>query len=196
MKAIFILILVLATPNLNLFSQYSYTEYKKTRQIYIENFKNKGGKVRIEAGNIEPNRYIESFAFPENINFEIEGELENINATQNKHGIAGIYFGYYAFCINSKSEFSIMVDGEGIYSTFNFTQSDKIKKGKNKLTLRRISDTYYFFINETFVYQTKDVSVLDILEEGVLGFLAMHNTSLYAYKLEVNHIESIYSATR
>lgn len=198
MKTIIVLCFIVSINYINLLSQYScYIDYKRTKQIYFDNFKNEGGKNKIEAGNNEPIRYIESFIFPENENFEIKGELENINAATNKPGVTGIYFGYYAFCINSNREFSIMIDGDGIYCIDKFTKSDKIKKGKNKLTIKKIGQIYYLFINEFFVYQTKYLDELNCNEgEGLLGFLAMYETSLHAYRLEVNMIERIPSNTR
>lgn len=198
-------------PNENVFSQKSYTEilaYTKENE-FKEDFSNKFNNwlefdhpSKIELDIIDGNLNIEnnsnfSYYFLKkefNIDYEKDFQIEtNFKFQSDLTNDYSILWGgendnnsnkFYEFTISKEGYFKISKYNEKWYDYALWIKSDFITKGFNKLTIRKVSNLYFFFINENFVYSQK----LDEVFGKKIGFQTNPYSILKVDNLELSNL--------
>jgi len=127
------------------------------KDSWLEKIEN--GYVYFESLDYLPNEDYLPIPFDENKNFEIE-----VNIAFDKGDNIQAYGLQWGKTAEEHKQFDFFVSGNGQYSIdkytgeftdyIPFTSSDFVKKDDyNKLTVRKIDDQYYFFLNEELVHQ-------------------------------------------
>ena len=142
--------------------------------IYSDDFKNSNsnwktdnsysGNIKLEQGNLLLESYkgkytaIQTIEINENEDFQIETELKYLSG--NTKRAFGIQWGrsekgdhFFSFMINSAKQFAIS-KFSGAYINYKQERSSALIKPNeyNKITIRKINNFIYFFLNENLVY--------------------------------------------
>jgi len=125
-------------------------------------------------------------------NFEIETNFK-ISSSLNNNGNS-LVWGYdetvefWFFCFSISSDQNLWI-GNFIFETYNPWQNwlalnVKPENEYNKLTVRKINNNYYFFINEQFVIS----HLFETFYDNNIGFKAEANTTLQIDYLKIDYI--------
>jgi hypothetical protein len=182
MKNITIL-LVLILLSITSFSQTNYYDYSNSQKEYIffDEFEdnkndwnlgyraNNSVRYSIEDGSLKVNVYDETgsrskhkyVAIDQNRDFEIEAKLKYISGKTSR-GFA-LFWGYekgatkgYKFFISANGKYEITKDIGRTYSDYkSWTYTDYLNKTNwNTLTVRKVDNKVYYFINSKYIYST------------------------------------------
>lgn len=183
MKKYQILFLFVTKLSTIVLSQSFYKDYseKDRYDFFYEDFKTNTNKYNIKASNngFSSGSYKNGFFELKGTTFNQQGCIESINneIDQSKdfeiessimfvsgkdNSAIGITWGAnnnkkYVFGFSGNGKFSIFkYDNNTWIEIKNWTESSSIKKTDyNKLTIRKVNNKYYFFINETIVHSCK-----------------------------------------
>ena len=127
-------------------------------------------------------------------NFEIETNI-NITATSNNNG-NGIVWGYtnvtdylfFCYSISASQKLWIGYYQWNLYNPWqNWLQQNVNPIGSfNKLTIRKIENTYYFFINEQFIISEP----FEPFFGNLIGFKSENYTTIYIDYLKIDYIKN------
>lgn len=124
--------------------------------------------------------------------FEIEGKFKRVSGEKTSTlqsllwGCGGTKKNYFGFTADGSFRIS-WYDGSNYYAYKDWTNTSSISKyGYNKMTIRKIGNNMYFFINGTFVHSM----AYKALFGNKIGFQAASNSKLSIDYLKVSYLKS------
>ncbi len=151
----------------------------------------KGGALLMTSKDNTPKSVAISVDFDEENNFEIEANIEFLKGETDN--FSGIIWGSdndknkrFRFGFSGEGHFLIDKFNSSWINIVNWTVCESfMKKTLNKLTIRKVDDDYFFFINEKLVHRTRFTS----LYGKMVGFQCNKNSSIKIDFLKVAIIE-------
>lgn len=136
--------------------------------------------------------YNNEFKIDENRDFEIETSYMILKGAEETY--SSIRFGQdtnlerlFSFVYNGYGEFSVKKYDKDWIDILPWTTSEIIKKNSfNKMTIRKIADKYYFFINEIIVFNCPYEQFFG----QVLTFLTTQNSIMKIDFIKISHLKS------
>lgn len=129
--------------------------------------------------------------------FEFETSMKYTKGKNNAFN--GLIIGnangeFYYFGFTGKGEFAVLQYHDSIEMLKPFSDSDLVnKKGFNKITVRKIDKTMYYFLNEQLMYEFD----LPSFVPAQFGFLAAENSTIESEYIRYSEIEkSFYTVER
>jgi len=127
----------------------------------------------------------------QNRNFEIETSIRFVEGKMDKG--YGLQWGK---AINPLKQFDFLLTGSGHFTIDKytgefkdyvpFTLSDKVNRyAFNKLTVRKVADTYYFFLNEKLVHTMP----FEPFFGNLLGFQVAENSTIRVDNIEIAYLD-------
>ncbi len=213
MRNLFVYLIIMLFLMEPTFGQSSYNDYTSAekKRLFIDNFDDNsnnwciGAKLNgkaegaISYGNFmwqskasgtSPTCHI-SVNIDENSDFEIETSIRYISGEDNNG--YGVYWGGNDYSLNYYYRFAISGNGSYIISKYtgtwqnfkDWTKSAAISSTDyNKLTIRKVAGTLYYFINETYVFSMPFERFLG----DKIGFQTNQNTLIYIDYLKVSNL--------
>ncbi len=212
MKTLFMLMFLLGNV-VNCFSQGNYNDYseKDKTKIFVDEFNLNsnnwwtGRSAGVNYGVIESGYYqyeslnhTQTYVTKYTVNidqtrdFEMETALQIINKGDTKNASWASQFfwgvgdnGSFNFNINYDEFYWISCFSGGKYNDWcSFTKKYVNKLIFNKLTVRKVGNQYYFFVNENFVYSHS----FEPFFGNQIGFAVAQNNILKIDYLRVNYL--------
>ncbi len=126
-------------------------------------------------------------------NFEIEVSLRFVEGKMDKGyglqwGKAVNPFMQYDFLLTGNGHFTIDKYTGEFHDYVPFTISDKVNRyAFNKLTVRKVSDRYYFFLNENLVHSMP----FEPFFGNLLGFQVAENSTILIDDIDVAYLDNV-----
>jgi hypothetical protein len=192
-------------------SEYLYSKAAKTQVILSDDFskfsnywllgiEENSWSESIEDGNLvfesltdKPKEDLLPVIIDQNRSFEIEASIRFIEGKMDKG--YGLQWGK---AVNPYKQFDFLLTGNGHYTIDRytgdfhdyvpFTMSDKVNRyAYNKLTVRKVGNTYYFFLNENLVHSMP----FEPFFGNLLGFQVSENSTIKVDKVEIAYLDKV-----
>jgi len=213
MRKIIFIEIILVFIVINVYTQSKYNDFKIKEKIFYDDFSTNNSGWRI--GTINSNVYQISngyyelistsdgatasnyntnniFTIDQNKNFEIELSMAFISGEEN--GGNGIWWGVkssnwagFQFVFSGNGSFRLSKYYNGTWNALkDWTKSDLINKNDyNKMTIRKIDNQYYFFINDGFVHSCPFESFYG----NEINFCGTKNSIIRIEYIKISYIE-------
>lgn len=160
---------------------------------WIENIEN--GQLFFQSLTDKPKEDLLPVIIDQNRDFEIESQLRFVEGKMDKG--YGLQWGK---AVNPMKQFDFLLTGAGHFTLDKytgkfhdfvpFTLSDKVNRyAANKLTIRKVSDMYYFFLNEHLVHTMP----FEPFYGNMLGFQVAENSTILVDYIEVAYLDRVQS---
>lgn len=160
---------------------------------WIENIEN--GQLFFQSLTDKPKEDLLPVIIDQNRDFEIESQLRFVEGKMDKG--YGLQWGK---AVNPMKQFDFLLTAAGHFTLDKytgefhdfvpFTLSDKVNRyAANKLTIRKVGDKYYFFLNEHLVHTMP----FEPFYGNMLGFQVAENSTILVDYIEVAYLDRVQS---
>jgi len=195
-------------------SDYSFSKGLKTQIILQDNFEKfnnywllgieeNSWSENIEDGHLvfqsltdKPKEDLLPVIIDQNRNFEIEASIRFIEGKMDKG--YGLQWGK---AVNPLKQFDFLLTGAGHFTIDRytgdfkdyvpFTISEKVNRyAFNKLTVRKVDKTYFFFLNEKLVHTMP----FEPFFGNLVGFQVAENSTIHVDNIDISYLDNIIAA--